>query len=259
MSFLPDDYVSPSGNSGYMRIQEGENKIRILSSPVLGWEDWRDKKPLRYKMDKKPSSSIDPKSPIRHFWAFVVWDYADKSVKIFEVIQATIRKRIESLSKDSDWGSPYFYDLKILKSGQKTDTEYVVNPLPSNRNLPQDIKDAFAKKPINLEELYTGQDPFSSRQGRTLGFWEQSTNHSPESNEPVIAEIPEEVINIQQMAIVEDLLAQYINPVDPKWKEAALKAFKITGFGSLKKRHYDLIIKRIEEKRQSLKDEEIPF
>lgn len=168
MSFLPTDYQEPKTANFYMKLQDGENKFRILSRPILGWEDWEDKKPIRYRMDKKPQTSLDPKKPVKHFWAFIVYNYREDQIQIMEITQATIRRQIEALCSDKDWGSPYHYDIKIIRSGESMDTEYTVNPVPHK---PLDIKitDSFYKRPCNLEALFSGDDPFSTH-------WENYTS-----------------------------------------------------------------------------------
>lgn len=173
MKFLPDDYQAPISASNYMKIQDGENKIRILSQPVLGWEDWVDKKPVRYRFDQKPAKSHDPETPVRHFWAMIVWNYQEEKIQILQISQATIRSRIEGLSRDEDWGAPYFYDLKIVKTGEKTNTEYQVNPLP-HKTISSAVVKAFNEKRCFLEALFEGADPFSAEYDKfTDGVFEK--------------------------------------------------------------------------------------
>lgn len=159
-TFLPVDYKAPKTNSSYMKLAMGENKIRILSKPIMGWEDWIDNKPVRFSMDEKPASAHDPKKPIKHFWAFIVWNYSDKQIQILQLTQASIRSSIETLCRDPDWAEPYFYDIKINKKGEKMDTEYVVNPLP-HKPIGEEIIKCFHDKPCNLMALFDGSDPFS--------------------------------------------------------------------------------------------------
>lgn len=158
--FLPEDYKAPAGSKNYMKILDGENRFRILSAPILGWQDWTlDKKPLRFRFNQKPLKSVDEKKPVRHFWAFIVFNYADEMIQILEITQATIRKAIEGLSKDKDWGLPYFYDIKIIRKGEGTDTDYVVTPAPKTLVGPY-IVNEFNNKPCWLDALYDGADPF---------------------------------------------------------------------------------------------------
>lgn len=159
-TFLPDDYTPPKSNNGYMKIEAGENKFRILSAPILGWEDWDNKKPIRFRYEEKPQKSIDPKMPIKHFWSFIVWNYATEQIQILHVTQATIRNKLQSLSQDKDWGDPYFYDIKIIKSGEGKETEYDLNPLP-HKDLHPQVEEAFNEKPCCLEALFNNVDPFS--------------------------------------------------------------------------------------------------
>lgn len=159
-SFLPEGYVAPSGESNYLRLQDGENRFRIVSKrPILGWIDWKDNKPLRFPMDKKPASPVDPKKKVKHFWAFVVYDYTKKKICILEITQSTIQTAISNLSKDKDWGMPTKYDIKIFKKGANLETEYSVNPVPHKEIDPEVVK-MVAETPVDIEKLFTGENPF---------------------------------------------------------------------------------------------------
>lgn len=168
--FLPEDYKSPSSQNNYMKLQDGENKFRILSAPILGWEDWDNKTPVRFRFADKPLTSFDPKKPVRHFWAFIVFNYKEERIQILHLTQATVRKAIETLSKDADWGAPYFYDLKIFKTGKDKETEYTVNPLP-HKEVHQFIIDEFNAKPCLLEALFDNADPFAPWMTKTPGVF----------------------------------------------------------------------------------------
>ena len=174
MTFLPPDYQAPKSSNNYMKLQDGENKIRILSQPIFGWEDWVENKPIRYRFNQKPAKSHDPKKPIRHFWSFIVWNYLEERIQILNITQATIRSNIETLCKDNDWGDPYFYDIKIIRKGEGTDTEYMVNPLPHKPTAPR-IVEAFSESPCNLEALFDNADPFSKEWSTfTPGIFDKS-------------------------------------------------------------------------------------
>jgi hypothetical protein len=159
MDFLPTNYETPQGAGSYMKFQQGENKFRILSKPIIGWLDWKDKVPYRFGFKNKPEKPLSDQA-IKHFWAMIVFDYSDQSIKILEITQSTIQKSIEHLAKDEDWGSPHEYDLKVTKKGQDKSTEYTVNPSPK-KPLSEDVKTLAKAKPINLEALYKNGDPFN--------------------------------------------------------------------------------------------------
>ena len=169
MEFLPADYKSPSSNN-YTKLQEGENKIRILSAPVIGYEDWKDKKPYRFK--EKPLKAFEESKPVKHFWAMIVWNYQEQEIQILQITQATIKDTLHALSLDSDWGVPYGYDIKITKKGQGKETSYMVMGLP-HKPIAQAVKEAFYAKRCCLEALFDGSDPFSALQTPTAGGFEE--------------------------------------------------------------------------------------
>ncbi len=157
--FLPENYEQPQSGGFYMKLQKGDNKFRILSKPIVGWLDWKDKVPYRFLMKAKPEKPMVSGSTIKHFWAFIVWNYQDQQVQILEITQSTIQKTIGDLSKDEDWGAPFEYDLKVIRKGDGMETEYSVTPSPK-KVLSDDIKKAALDKPCNLEALYSGSDPW---------------------------------------------------------------------------------------------------
>jgi hypothetical protein len=247
--FLPPSYESPKTPSGYMKLQDGENKLRILTEAIYGWEDWKENKPIRYRFETKPIP-IDPSKPIKHFWAFIVWNYTDQKIQIYEVLQASIRNKIEALARDNDWGNPFKYDLKIIKTGKQKDTKYDVNPV-APREIEFKIREEFSKTPIWLDALFSSDDPFKPTTQRTHAFWEKS--------EETLA-IVEETISHPQVSMIEQAIKDNITPLDPFWEESALKAMKISKWKELKRRLFDRLMKLIEEKKKTLVDDEvIPF
>ena len=157
VAFYEDDYQLPlARNNNYLKLQPGENKFRILSRPIMGWETWVEKKPVRSRMNDKPKAD-----DVRHFWAMVVWNYASDCIQILHLTQSSVLKALDALIKDPDWGAPFFYDIKIVKEGEGKETRYRVNPLP-NKPLAPTVKKAFESKPCDLDALFVGEDPFAS-------------------------------------------------------------------------------------------------
>jgi hypothetical protein len=159
-NFMPEGYEVPQ-SSNYLKLQQGDNKVRIVSKPIVGWEDWQDNKPIRFKMTDKPQSPIDPEKAIKHFWAMLVWDYKTNKLTILEITQKGIQKTIEGLAKSEDWGSPLNYDIVISKKGEGLKTEYAVVPIPP-KPLTNEIKELILATQVNLEAMFDGNDPFST-------------------------------------------------------------------------------------------------
>lgn len=256
MEFLPTDYEAPKSPSAYMKLQDGENRIRFLSSPIIGWEDWKDGKPVRFRRDQKPEKPIDPLKPVRHFWAMIVWNYNESKIQIYEITQASIRKSIEDLSRDADWGSPFFYDIKIHKKGKQKETEYSVTPVPK-RDIEPRIREEFEKLPIDLTEMYSGGDPFQAPPGyRTNAFWQQPAQKAKEPPQvPVQA-----LCSADQVAELERQIHKFISPNDPFWIDSLTKLFRVDSLRSLEARHYDLALDKIEQKKALVTNsDEVPF
>jgi len=165
-TFLPTGYVKPATKSSYFqpsKLAEGQHKFRILSTTIIGWLDWGTDdsgkpKPIRTK--QRPERSVDPTKPAKHFWAFIVWDYADNEVKIMEITQASLQESIFEYH-NSQWGDPRGYDLIITRKGQKMETKYGIIPCPPTP-LSEEIKAEYTKANIDLNKLFTNEDPFNN-------------------------------------------------------------------------------------------------
>lgn len=166
MSMLPKEYEVPQKSGNYMKFQDGENRFRILAAPILGYEWWTEdntgsRKPKRITMETKiTADEVDPQE-VKHFWAMPVYNYAVEKVQILEITQKSLQKYLRALDRDEDWGDFTGYDIVVTKSGQKLETEYHLNPKPAKK-LDPGIIAMYEAMNINLQALYTNDDPFAS-------------------------------------------------------------------------------------------------
>ena len=168
MSFLPTSYNVPESASGYMKLKQGANRFRILSPAVTGFEYWnRENKPVRSKepwdfipQDIKLDDDGMPTS-IKHFWAFVVWNYEEKLVQILEITQATIQRGLK-IKIDNREGKATENDFIVTRAGQGLTTDYDVDVAESTPIAPE-IESAYKAKNVDLETLFTGADPFAQQ------------------------------------------------------------------------------------------------
>lgn len=170
--FLPDNYEVPSSSDNYMKFIKGENKLRILTSPILGFVWWEgengNRKPVRVPMGEAINiKDIDDPESVKHFWAMVVYNYQEKRIQILELTQKGIQKTLRALAKDEDWGSPVrTYDIVVTRSGDGMETRYEVLPKPA-KQLDSKILEQFEAMNIDLNALYAGADPFSNGKSTT--------------------------------------------------------------------------------------------
>lgn len=165
MSFLPTGAEAPKESGNYLKLIEGSIKFRVVSEAVFGYEYWtNDKKPVRLHENPKTKPTDirlndDGSYTVKHFWAFKVLDRADGTVKIFEITQNGIKRDIESLLQNADWGEPTGYDITIVGVGKGLERRYTVQPSP-HKELTADEKSLVARMEIDLNALFDGADPY---------------------------------------------------------------------------------------------------
>jgi hypothetical protein len=163
-AFVPDE-VESSGPNSYFKPEDGSNKVRVLSKPIVGWLAWGEdedgkKKPIRSQIDDQPNmEDYEEDNQPKKFMAVAVLDHADDEVKIWEMTQQSVIKAIKALSGNPDWGNPFSYDLNINKTGEKLKTKYSVTPSPK-KPLAKELVKVAMSKPCNLDALYEGADPW---------------------------------------------------------------------------------------------------
>ena len=173
--FLPEGYdkakekEEKQSGSSYMRFEEGENKFRILTKPIVGWEWWVDddgdivergtsfkkgNKPVR--IDMETNMVAEQFENAKLFWAMLVWNYQEEKAQILEITQSSIRSEIEDLIKDKDWGDPTGYDIVVERFNEEI-VRYTVRPKPHKKF---DKKGKDIPK-VNLKALFENEDPYN--------------------------------------------------------------------------------------------------
>jgi len=160
--FPSEDYKIPV-TSNYMKFgAPGEYTFRVLSSAIVGWMYFNtDNKPVRLRENvSEIPDDMKHDGNIKHFWAFVVWNYEESKVQILEITQKSLMTPIQALTKKSNWGNPKGYDITVIRKGTTiNDTEYSVMPNPHS-DVTDEINNAYASTYVNLEALFDGEDPF---------------------------------------------------------------------------------------------------
>lgn len=168
-NFIPDGYEVPTSGGGFTKLESGDNRFRILSSPLMMWLIWADGKPSRIKFDKdnKPVKGTGQKDSVKHAWALIVWNYATESIEVLELDKQTVIAALYKYAADADWGHPKKYDIVISKKGSGMETEYGFIAKPHSEPS-QAIIDGFTETPIDLDQLLVENgNPFLSNGGST--------------------------------------------------------------------------------------------
>ncbi len=177
-----ENYEIPS-TSGYFKFEEGENVFRILGAfsekkAIQGIEYWTTiegkRKPVRLAKKADGTFPVVPVDQLetnkfgdldvpKYFWALPVWDYQEKKVKILEITQKKIIKYIQTMIANPKWGDPREYDLIITKEKSNGKVEYTCSCNPKE-SLSQEIIEAYGQTPINIQALFTGDNPFEKEE-----------------------------------------------------------------------------------------------
>lgn len=167
-AWVPEDYNVPSGGSPFMRFEDGDNVVRILSKPTFGWELWIENKPLRRKdkaeftKDELAKADINSfsgeRSRPQHFWALPVWNYAAKQVQLLQINQSSVQSQLLGYVRNPKWGALDRYDVNIVKGKVGQQTKYQVQPEPPTP-LDKDIEEVWKNVTLHMDEYFTGGRP----------------------------------------------------------------------------------------------------
>lgn len=161
--FPTNDYKVPVTSDWLNKFPQGDTNFRVLTPAIVGYEYFNsDNKPVRSRemFDETPGMKKD--GSVKHFWAFVVWNYEAERVQILELTQKSIMTSMKALIDNPKWGDPHGYDITVTRTGTTmNDTEYSCMPNPHTA-ISEEIAAAFLKRTVNLEALYSGADPFKA-------------------------------------------------------------------------------------------------
>lgn len=164
-AFLPSGYEVPKAGGKYTKFKAGEAvKLRILSSPILGYEKWTTgKQPIRWRMNESEPQRNDwkPDEKAKHFWAMVVYNRNTKQIEILQISQVSIQEAIAGYAQNEDWGNPKDYDVTITRTDKDGRTSYSVMPSPK-KPIEAEVVEQLQDMTIDLQKLFAGEDPFAA-------------------------------------------------------------------------------------------------
>jgi len=186
----------------YKKMSEfktGENRFRIVITPIGGYQDWKDNKPIRFRYEDEPKRSIDPEKPHKEFWSLYIWDYEIKDLFILEVAQSGVISQLEAIITQEDWGDSTQYDIKVLKEGSGINSRYTLTPCPP-KPMNEEIKKALKDAPVRLEALYDSGDPW-----RDLDEPEEYKTHSVPSIDQLAKILTDSIVVAEPERVIEYL------------------------------------------------------
>lgn len=191
MSFYPSTYVKKEAPNDYMKLSEGSHRVRILTSPIIGFQSWKinpetnKDEPQRVKTFQEAVKLPSKDGKIQEFNAFIVWDYETKMIRLLNITQPSIKDWIYNQTLDEDWNDPTTYDIVITRTGKTmTDTRYACSTkLP--KKLDDEASGAFKAVKIVPENYFAGGHPIV-REETGIG----EVGESEYTSEEIASEIP---------------------------------------------------------------------
>lgn len=150
-------FESTGPKVNFMKLQAGDNRIRIGSGPSRVYQHWETTlsgKPLKVTCigDNCPLCKLGHQPTIRY--QIKVIDkmvQEDPQAKVLEVGPSVIRQ-ISNCAKDPEYGDPKQYDIKIRKDGVGRDTKYIVMASPRRSDLTEREEAMIAALP-SMDEI----------------------------------------------------------------------------------------------------------
>lgn len=153
---------SGTTKSNFMRLEEGENLVRVMGNPVQFYIHWVV---TPDGSRRKVNSPVDNPELVRRLedsgfkrqarWLVKVLDRNDDEFRVLEV-GPQIYNGIKSLYNNSRWGKVTQYDLSINKGPKGTQPLYGVTPNPKEA-LSSDFKSKFVdfNDRVDVEKVIT--------------------------------------------------------------------------------------------------------
>ncbi len=171
------------GSNSFLRLQEGDNTVRVLGNPVQAYVHWLD---LPNGKKQKVNSPISDPELVRRLeeagfpkkatWFLRVLDRSDQTFKILEV-GPQIYRGIKALYENKKWGPVSKYDITIKKGKKGTNPLYNVSPDPAEP-LPSELKAQLAEftEKVKIENFIKPAEPAKVRE--LLGWSAETTSSS---------------------------------------------------------------------------------
>lgn len=152
MSWTTLKDTAPKASGDYYKLEDGDNKLRIVSQATVGGKHWINNK-ASWCLGKDSGCEGCAKEDPKARYLFHVIDRKDGKIKIAE-FGWSIVEAIIGFQESEDYGFPADglppYDITINKKGQKLDTEYAVLPARQNTLLtPDEQSEVEALKPLS--------------------------------------------------------------------------------------------------------------
>lgn len=133
-----ENYKKPSD---FMGLSQGENRIRIVSSGVFGYQHGMKTARGWVNLGVCPEDDTCENCKKGHepkkVWKWLVFDYSDQRTKLIDAGPMIGNQVCDIASKHGD---PQEYDILIKRVGEGLKTEYTCEKAKDNKEIPEELK-----------------------------------------------------------------------------------------------------------------------
>lgn len=134
--------VVSGSKTSYMKFEEGDNKIRVVSVPVRH-DTYKMPDGKKFFIKESVPASVEAKAT-KTFFLWVI-DRKESTIKLLEC-GSTINAALEALSENPDYKFDTIppYDITVSRKGKGTDTQYTLTPGRNDIALTPEEQEAVA-------------------------------------------------------------------------------------------------------------------
>lgn len=148
--------MSSPGSFIKLKSKGDKVRVRILSEAYREPKVWEDgvKAPLSSQETKELTKEEwirilrEPTFTVSETFIWIVWDYSDKTAKIFQGTGGVYSK-VKDFNDDPEWGDPTQYDFTIERTEEPGKNYYKVTPSPNKVSPSQDMLERAGRLDIS--------------------------------------------------------------------------------------------------------------
>lgn len=159
---MVQDYGSmdvKSGDSKFLKLNPGDNRVRICSMPAEVRYVQTSKKGEKYatkyiESDEQAKEEQAKGKQIKYKYAYIVISRVDGKVYVME-IAASVMRQIYTYATNKEYGDPQNYDITVKKEGDGLQTKYTVIPSPKQSPITDEEKKLIKESGYDFSTIYT--------------------------------------------------------------------------------------------------------
>lgn len=183
---IKPEELGQSKNSNNLYLNDlkdlSELKFRIIGDAISGYQYFQNAKRDDGTDTMKPVRSEDYPETLENpatqpwngetskpvqFLAMAIYDFADETIKLFQVTKKALLKSLAEVEFDDDLGEIQDYEFKAKKTGVKMDTEYTLLRLDKTEAT-KEMLELYEKANVNLDDYMACTGGIGEKKGTEI-------------------------------------------------------------------------------------------